>query len=75
MIFLTTKSVQNINYIVETCPYIDEGWVLNKKKYLFIGKDIEFTKNWLQPIQLHPKHGDKLIFLFITTTCSNKFFS
>jgi hypothetical protein len=25
MIFLTTKSVQNINYIVETCPYIDEG--------------------------------------------------
>jgi hypothetical protein len=25
MIFLTTKSVQNINYIVVTCPYIDEG--------------------------------------------------
>jgi hypothetical protein len=28
-------SVQNMNYIVITCHYINEGWVLNKKNINF----------------------------------------
>jgi hypothetical protein len=31
MVSLTTTSVQNINYMVVTCHYIDEGWLLTKK--------------------------------------------
>jgi hypothetical protein len=37
MVFLTIDcwtSVQNINYMVVTRHYIDEGWMLNKKKIL-----------------------------------------
>jgi hypothetical protein len=44
MIFLTTKSVQNINYIVETCPYIDEGWVLNKKNICSLVRTLNSPK-------------------------------